>query len=144
MDWLGYIIFGIIILIVIFLICRELNCWYWKINERRDILESINFKTNNDKSDEILNTLKDINSKLSEIIMNSKTSKTVIPGTKCSSESPVSPKPTEQQEEITITRQNGRTFAVKNDGKYRCPKCLALVTSDVSTSCMNCGHSFME
>ncbi len=36
----------IIIMIVIFLLCREFFCWYWKINERRDILNSIKNQLN--------------------------------------------------------------------------------------------------
>lgn len=32
------------ILVVIFLICRELMCWYWKINEMVSLLKSINEK----------------------------------------------------------------------------------------------------
>jgi len=34
----------IAILMVIFLICRELMCWYWKINEMVSLLKSIDEK----------------------------------------------------------------------------------------------------
>jgi hypothetical protein len=32
---------GVIILIVIFLLCRELMCWYWKQNEQVRLLKDI-------------------------------------------------------------------------------------------------------
>ncbi len=32
----------LLILVVIFLICRELVCWYWKINKAVDLLERQN------------------------------------------------------------------------------------------------------
>ena len=35
------IIFIVIIAIIIFLICRELNCWYLKINARKELLEEM-------------------------------------------------------------------------------------------------------
>lgn len=44
-----------VVAVVIFLILREFFCWYWKINERTDLLESIN------------NKLSAINSKLSAL-----------------------------------------------------------------------------
>jgi len=31
----------VVALVVIFLICRELNCWYWKINRIVELLEKI-------------------------------------------------------------------------------------------------------
>ncbi len=41
MDFISLIIF-LIVLFLIFLICRELNCWYWKINRRIELLEEQN------------------------------------------------------------------------------------------------------
>jgi len=35
------IIIIIVIAVVVFLICRELNCWYLKINARKDLLEQL-------------------------------------------------------------------------------------------------------
>lgn len=32
----------IVVAIIIWLICRELNCWYWKINKRISQLEEMN------------------------------------------------------------------------------------------------------
>jgi len=29
-----YVLIGLAVLIAIYLILREVNCWYWKINER--------------------------------------------------------------------------------------------------------------
>lgn len=37
-----YIIFALIIGIVVFLVLRELNCWYWKINESIKLKEKQN------------------------------------------------------------------------------------------------------
>lgn len=33
-DIIIYGFIGLVVLIVIFLLFRELNCWYWKINEK--------------------------------------------------------------------------------------------------------------
>lgn len=32
----------LVVLFCIFLVCRELNCWYWKINRRIEQLEEQN------------------------------------------------------------------------------------------------------
>jgi hypothetical protein len=36
-----YIVIGIVVAIVVFFVCRELNCWYFKINERVSQLDEI-------------------------------------------------------------------------------------------------------
>jgi hypothetical protein len=36
------IIVIILAIIIIFLVCRELICWYWKINRGIELLENIN------------------------------------------------------------------------------------------------------
>ena len=36
-DLAFYLVIGLIIVVVVFLILREVNCWYWKINERLQI-----------------------------------------------------------------------------------------------------------
>ena len=41
MDQVALVIGVIIVAVVIFLICRELNCWYLKINARKDLLEEM-------------------------------------------------------------------------------------------------------
>jgi len=41
MDFSFWIVVVILVLVVIWFICREFFCWYWKINERRDILSAI-------------------------------------------------------------------------------------------------------
>jgi hypothetical protein len=41
-DVVGYIVLALIILIALFLILREVNCWYWKINRRIDLMEEQN------------------------------------------------------------------------------------------------------
>lgn len=40
----GGVIGGLIVAIVIFLVCRELNCWYWKINAHLELMENANSK----------------------------------------------------------------------------------------------------
>lgn len=42
MEYLGTLIIGIIIFIVVFLLLRELNMWYWKINERIALMQEQN------------------------------------------------------------------------------------------------------
>ena len=37
-----YLILGIVILFGLFLLLRELNCWYWKINRRIELQERTN------------------------------------------------------------------------------------------------------
>lgn len=38
---MNYVIIGVVVAILIFLACREIICWYWKINEIKDVLKSI-------------------------------------------------------------------------------------------------------
>lgn len=38
---LYYALFLIFIVIIIFLVTREINLWYWRINERIELLERI-------------------------------------------------------------------------------------------------------
>ncbi len=38
----GMTIVIIISLIIIFILARELNCWYWKINERNNLIRETN------------------------------------------------------------------------------------------------------
>lgn len=42
MEYLGTILIVIFVLIGLFLLLRELNCWYWKINERIDLQKEQN------------------------------------------------------------------------------------------------------
>jgi hypothetical protein len=35
---LSYLLIILVVSLVVFLICRELFCWYWKINQRIDLL----------------------------------------------------------------------------------------------------------
>ena len=47
----GMIVVGTIILVVIFLVFREVFCWYWKINEHTALLTEIrNLLAANEKS----------------------------------------------------------------------------------------------
>ncbi len=43
-EAIGGVIVAILIVPVIFLICREIVCWYWKINRIVGLLESIESK----------------------------------------------------------------------------------------------------
>jgi hypothetical protein len=42
MGTIGIIIIAVIVFILIFLILREVNCWYWKINERISLMNEQN------------------------------------------------------------------------------------------------------
>lgn len=42
MEYLGIIVLALGVLIIIFLIVREINCWYWKINERISLMNQQN------------------------------------------------------------------------------------------------------
>jgi len=44
MNFEVVVVIVVLVIAVIWLICREFFCWYWKINERRDLLFSINEK----------------------------------------------------------------------------------------------------
>ena len=46
-----------LVAIVVFLVTREFWCWYWKINEIRDLLKSINLKMENSKEDKLTKDL---------------------------------------------------------------------------------------
>ncbi|GAA4460876.1 hypothetical protein GCM10023093_04470 [Nemorincola caseinilytica] len=39
---LFYIVIFFLVLVVIFLVCREINNWYWKINERITLQKETN------------------------------------------------------------------------------------------------------
>lgn len=60
-----YILIVVLVAIIIFFVCRELFCWYWKINEIRDLLQSINSsqgcqRFSEEKITELINLLKEI------------------------------------------------------------------------------------
>ena len=162
MEYYHYIIIIVIIFFIIRLICRELRCWYWKINEQRDILQSINSRLIDMNNEKTLEVLKSINSKLSAIDINmhdlkncqynenlSKSSLTTKNSVISSNESVPQNQKTEKisedssiKEGYTITNHLGRIFAMK-DGKYFCPKCYTRV-DELSSMCSNCGKSLAE
>ena len=41
-NFIIYFIIAIAVLVVVFLILREVNCWYWKINERITLQQETN------------------------------------------------------------------------------------------------------
>ena len=51
MDFLGYFIIGLTIWFILFLALRELNCWYFKINEIVSLLKSIDKKLGKEQPD---------------------------------------------------------------------------------------------
>ena len=52
MGTLGMAIIIIAILIIVFLITREFWCWYWKINEMKELLKSIDQNLEGNKAPE--------------------------------------------------------------------------------------------
>jgi hypothetical protein len=42
MEYIGTLIIAFVIAFVIFLLLREVNCWYWKINKKISLLEENN------------------------------------------------------------------------------------------------------
>jgi hypothetical protein len=42
MEYLGTIIIAIVIFVAIYLLLREVNCWYWKVNKRIILMEENN------------------------------------------------------------------------------------------------------
>lgn len=43
-ERIGILIVGGLVALVVILICREIACWYWKINKTISLLESIDDK----------------------------------------------------------------------------------------------------
>lgn len=41
MEIFSLSLISFVVILIIFLLCRELNCWYWKINEKLSLLEEI-------------------------------------------------------------------------------------------------------
>lgn len=35
------VLISLVIFVIIFLVCREIFCWYWKINQRVELLKEI-------------------------------------------------------------------------------------------------------
>ena len=142
MGVLGYILLTLVICIIVFLICRELNCWYFKINERRDLLSAIYNKLSSGSSTddsnetkEIIRLLNNINSKLSEL--SESTRKIEFTGTNSNSEVDnsndtsssdsnfASSNSDEKTKEYSLIHRNGRLFAMK-DSKFYCSHCVTL------------------
>ena len=51
----GYAILAFVVVIIVFLICRELVCWYWKINRIVELLEGLNRKLGSSSKDLTIN-----------------------------------------------------------------------------------------
>ena len=52
-TYVDYIILGLIVWIILFFICRELFCWYFKINKIVLLLEAINKKLGKDEDERL-------------------------------------------------------------------------------------------
>lgn len=160
MGVLGYILLVLFICIIVFLICRELNCWYFKINERRDLLSAIYNKLSSESSSgdsnetkEIIRLLNNINSKLSELSENTKkienTQNTLNSevdnsnNTSSSDSKTASSSSDEKRKEYSFIHSQGRLYVTK-DSKLYCSHCYAFIESELFSSCPNCGKSLME
>ena len=154
MDFSFWIVVVILVLAVIWFICREFFCWYWKINERRDILSAIH----DDLSvlydmQKSLSQLKDIcfslDSLKNSIDESKQRGKKTAKAVSVSDGAPHSEKHSDEsssnietEEEFSFVTKNGRTFVTKH-GYYYCPLCHAEVVNETASSCSNCGRSFM-
>jgi len=49
---------ALVVFLVLFAICREIVCWYWKINERTDHLKQM--KKSAKRTNELLMEIKDL------------------------------------------------------------------------------------
>ena len=134
---------ALFVILALFYICREYFCWYCKINERRDLLFSINEK------------LAEISEKMNCKTSTTDNSNSAVQNTNSDTKLEQTDKRKEnidsKQTETTIsnnsgyviTRNNGRTLAMRGVYPF-CPKCHAPVHSETATECSNCGASFVE
>ena len=116
METIGIAIVIIVIMVIVFLITREFWCWYWKINEMKELLKSIDQKLNNNGKDGNNNTKKE-------------SSAETIPDIK------------DGYEIISI---DGKKFAVIKNGNpdnFYCPYCHSQVNPKTN-SCYKCNHNF--
>ena len=146
---IGAIVIIVVVTLIVFLICRELVCWYWKINEIRDLLRNISnkeFSPNYNKElSDIARCLSNINDKLSEIQFQNIEQKSKITSSEknTGNKTNASGKKEAEDESYSIINKSGRIFAWKG-GKLYCPKCHAFVDTESQTSCSDCGISFMS
>ncbi len=52
MDSIIYLLMALVLLVAVFFMCREINCWYWKLNDIKELLS------------ELVSTLKEIKGRL--------------------------------------------------------------------------------
>ncbi len=53
MNDLAGVLIGLAVIFVVFLICRELVCWYWKVNRQVELLEKIHEQLKTNKSENV-------------------------------------------------------------------------------------------
>lgn len=67
MDSIGKLVVVLIIIIVLFLILREFWCWYWKINEIRDLLRQISQSLKGANENSLSNTKDKLDDKYNSV-----------------------------------------------------------------------------
>ena len=134
METIGIAVLIIVIAIIVFLITREFWCWYWKINEMKELLKSIDQKLNNNVKDGNNNTEK---KSLSEIKVGNEKDN----NTKKESPTETIPNIKDGYEIILI---DGKKFAIIKNGNpdnFYCPYCYSQVNPKTN-SCYKCNHNF--
>ena len=133
---------ALFVIILIFLICREILCWYWKINEQRDLLFSINEK--------LAEISKKLNCESSNTLNSNSTEQNQNNGANFEQANKDNNDSKQTEESVSnnndgyiITKNNGRTLAMRGVYPF-CPKCHAPVHSETATECSNCGASFVK
>jgi hypothetical protein len=69
-EAIGVILVVIVIAIVVFLIAREIVCWYWKINRAITLLESINEQLGDLNNASVIMLLESINQQFGRLATN--------------------------------------------------------------------------
>ena len=133
---------ALFVFLALFYICREYFCWYFKINERRNLLFTLNEKLTEISKKMDCESSNTLNSNSTEQNQNNGTN--FEQANKDNNDS----KQTEESvsnnnDGYIITKNNGRTLAMRGVDPF-CPKCHAPVHSETATECSNCGASFVK
>ena len=133
---------ALFVLLALFYICREYFCWYCKINERRDLLFSINEKLAEISKKMNCESFNPYNS--NSTVQNANNDIKFEQTNKVNNDSKQTEKTVSNNKDgYIITKNNGRTLAMRGVYPF-CPKCHAPVHSETATECSNCGASFVE
>ena len=134
METISIAIIIIVIMVIVFLITREFWCWYWKINEIKELLKSIDQKLNNNVKD-------GNNSAEKESSVEIKDEKEKDNNIKKESSTESIPDIKDGYEIIAV---DGKKFAVVKNGNpnnFYCPYCYSQVNPKTN-SCYKCNHNF--